>query len=138
MTYLVDTNVIRELVRNNPTVVAHADSARQVGDDIVYSVISKGEIHWGLERLLQSKRRIALTQGTNLILALMGTPVPIDDVVAERFGEVKAALEQKGQRIPNNDIWIAAIALTYGYTLVTADTHFDYVDGLQKVNWLLP
>jgi tRNA(fMet)-specific endonuclease VapC len=50
-----------------------------------------------------------------------------------------AALNQelrvKGQPIPENDIWVAAIALQHRLTLVTRDEHFKQVDGLAVETW---
>jgi tRNA(fMet)-specific endonuclease VapC len=54
---------------------------------------------------------------------------------AEIYGQVAAALEQKGHRIPINDIWIAAMALEAGMPLATGDDHFSRVTGLELVQW---
>ena len=54
---------------------------------------------------------------------------------ARRYSEVKDILRQKGLPIPENDVWIAAIALQHDLTLVTRDTHFDEVEGLRIEKW---
>lgn len=54
---------------------------------------------------------------------------------AEFYGQVAAALEQKGLRIPINDIWIAAMALEAGMPLATGDDHFSRVPDLELVQW---
>lgn len=58
-----------------------------------------------------------------------------DAETARRYGEVKNGLRQKGRPIPENDIWIAAIALQYDLTLVARDVHFGEVDGLKVEAW---
>jgi len=54
-----------------------------------------------------------------------------DAKVARRYGEVKNMLRKRGRPIPENDIWIAAIALENNLTLVSRDDHFLEVDGLK-------
>ncbi|MEM7184769.1 MAG: PIN domain-containing protein [Spirochaetota bacterium] len=48
---------------------------------------------------------------------------------------MKAELKKKGKPIPENDIWIAALAIQYTATLVTKDKHFKNIDGLQIESW---
>jgi tRNA(fMet)-specific endonuclease VapC len=52
-----------------------------------------------------------------------------------RYGDVKNRLRLKGRPLPENDVWIAALALQYGLTLVTRDAHFQEVENLQTVAW---
>ncbi|MXZ01781.1 type II toxin-antitoxin system VapC family toxin [Candidatus Poribacteria bacterium] len=48
---------------------------------------------------------------------------------------IKERLRRRGRPIPNNDIWIAAIALQHDLVLVTRDAHFDEVESLQTERW---
>jgi tRNA(fMet)-specific endonuclease VapC len=50
-------------------------------------------------------------------------------------GEIKNQLRAKGRPIPENDIWIAAIAIQYQLILVVPDGHFHEVGGLQVEVW---
>ncbi|MBE9080209.1 PIN domain-containing protein [Romeria aff. gracilis LEGE 07310] len=61
--------------------------------------------------------------------------VNCDTDTARQYGEVKNRLRAKGRPLPENDIWIAALALQYGTTLVTRDAHFQQVAGLRTVPW---
>ena len=54
---------------------------------------------------------------------------------ARRYGIIKDRLRRKGTIIPDNDIWIAAIAMQHGLILVTRDAHFDEVESLQTERW---
>ncbi|WP_375340510.1 PIN domain-containing protein [Plectonema radiosum] len=47
----------------------------------------------------------------------------------------KYLLRIKGHPLPENDIWIAAIALQYNLMLVTRDAHFLEIENLQTVTW---
>ena len=58
-----------------------------------------------------------------------------DIETARRYGEIKSALRAKGNPIPENDVWIAAIALQHDLTLVTRDVHFDDIESLNVVRW---
>jgi tRNA(fMet)-specific endonuclease VapC len=60
----------------------------------------------------------------------------MDIEVARIHGELRAELETRGQRIGNNDLWIAAHALSAKLTLVTNNEHeFRRVPGLKIENW---
>ena len=56
--------------------------------------------------------------------------VPVVPVTADRYSRVMASLKAKGRLIPTNDVWIAAHVLETGAELVSADGHFEYVDGI--------
>lgn len=58
-----------------------------------------------------------------------------DTETAKVYGIIKNALRTKGKPIPENDIWIAAIALQHDVTLVTRDAHFGAIDGLDLQTW---
>ncbi len=58
-----------------------------------------------------------------------------DSDTARRYGEVKNALRLKGRPIPENDIWIAAVALQHGLTLITRDGHFNEIEELTVEAW---
>ncbi len=56
--------------------------------------------------------------------------VPVGPVTADRYSRVMTALKAKGRPIPTNDVWIAAHAMETGADLVSADRHFEHVDGI--------
>ena len=57
--------------------------------------------------------------------------VTVSRQVARLFGDIYAALRNKGAPIPTNDIWIAACCKAVGGTLLTADGHFRQVDQIE-------
>jgi len=61
--------------------------------------------------------------------------LPSDEATPELYGRIFAQLAQAGTLIPQNDIWIAAIALQSGLPLATGDNHFQHVAGLQLLRW---
>ncbi len=58
----------------------------------------------------------------------------VHDAVAEEYAEVRKQLKDKGNPIPENDIWIAAICKVNDIPLITHDKHFTQVDGLLVVH----
>lgn len=101
-------------------------------EDIYLSPIVTGELLYGVEKSAQAQRNLPR------YLKFLSTInlVTVDLETAKLYGKVKMGLEQKGRRIPENDIWIAASALQHGMTLVTDDQRFSYVEGLSVENWL--
>ncbi len=55
--------------------------------------------------------------------------------VAREYGRLKYLLKLKGRPIPENDIWIAAMARHLGLVLVTRDRHFREVEDLPVTDW---
>jgi tRNA(fMet)-specific endonuclease VapC len=59
----------------------------------------------------------------------------IDENVASAYGRIKATLRKKGKPIPENDIWIAAIAISNNMAVATRDKHFKEIEGLALKFW---
>jgi tRNA(fMet)-specific endonuclease VapC len=60
----------------------------------------------------------------------------LDSISVQFFGVLRAALEAKGKRLADADLWIGAIARTHRATVVTGNTrHFDRIEGLELENW---
>ncbi|CAN5898730.1 hypothetical protein BH23ACT11_BH23ACT11_18040 [soil metagenome] len=57
-----------------------------------------------------------------------------DELTSEYYGRIGASLWGKGRPIPQNDLWISALALQYDLTLISGDGHFDYVEGLHRMS----
>lgn len=96
------------------------------------SVITLGELRHGAEKSNSPKKAFAaIEQLTNAIQVM-----PVDVAVAQQYAKIRAKLEQAGQTIGNNDLWIAAHAKAEGWILVTNNEHeFKRVAGLKIENW---
>ena len=124
---LLDTNILIALFANEAAVVDQLKQAEQV----YVSSVALGELYYGACKSGRAKENIARLDefaASNVVLGC-------DAGVARGYGEVKEKLRQKGQPIPENDIWIAASALHYNLTLVTRDAHFQDVEGLKVEAW---
>jgi tRNA(fMet)-specific endonuclease VapC len=64
-----------------------------------------------------------------------GVVIPCDEVTGYWYGIVKDILRRKGHPIPENDIWIAALAIQYGLSLATRDKHFLIIENLKVEMW---
>ncbi len=68
-------------------------------------------------------------------LATANTVLGTDADTALIYGRIKHELKVKGLRMPDNDLWIAAISIQYDVTLAARDTHFNWIDGLRVEQW---
>jgi predicted nucleic acid-binding protein len=121
MNYLLDTNVVSELISKKPNkkVVEWLD---HLDPNIVYlSVITIGEIRKGIEKLPQSKRKDSINEWLqwDLLNRFQGRILEITTKVMLTWGELIGRLEKEGRSITAIDSLIAAIALQGNYCLVT-------------------
>lgn len=58
-----------------------------------------------------------------------------DAQTSEDYGRIRSELSQAGLPIPENDIWIAALALQHGFPLATRDQHFGRIAGIRVLSW---
>ncbi len=121
MNYLLDTNVISELMAKQPSqkVVEWIDT---LADERIYlSAITIGELKKGIEKLHASQRKELLREWLTeeLLIRFAGRILPIDLAVMLTWGQLTATLEQRGRKLPAMDSLIATVALHGGFTLVT-------------------
>ena len=133
--FLLDTNVISELVRPRPEPRVQA-WIRNTDEDLLHlSVLTLGEIRKGITLLRDSSRRVALEAWLNSDLALRfaGRILPIDQSVADRWGRLAA---QAGSKLPVPviDGLLAATALHFNLTLVTRNTADVIATGVPLFN----
>ena len=133
MRFLLDTNVVSDLVRHPRGRIA--DRIAVVGEQqVCTSIIVAAELRFGALKKNSLRLTAQLEAILNAIEVLpLGPPV---DVV---YGELRAALERGGQPIGANDLLIAAHALSLGYTVVTDNKReFWRIENLGVENWLRP
>jgi tRNA(fMet)-specific endonuclease VapC len=131
--YVLDTNAVSALMKPEPAVVARLRALGRGDAAIPQPVIA--EISYGIERLPRSRRRDLLQERFDLVRTELAR-IPWTEAVSERFGFIKAHLEQKGQRIEDFDAAIAAHALAEKAILVTANVgHMARIPGLTVEDW---
>ena len=124
--YLLDTNIVIAVLNQEPPVLERLNR-----ETVYLASIVLGELYYGAyksARVADNLRRLAAFVAGHPILNC-------DQPTAERYGRIKTLLAAKGRPLPDNDLWIAAMALQHSLTLVTRDEHFNEVDGLALERW---
>jgi len=119
--FLLDTNCISEVVRvrPEPRVLAWLEA---VDESLLHlSVLTLGEIRKGVAGMAQSKRRTQLEAWLEVELQarFSGRILPIDAIVADRWGLLAADAKQKGKILSTIDALLVATALQFNLTLVS-------------------
>ena len=129
--YLLDTNILSDLVRHPQGMVAEHIAA--VGEGAVCtSIVVAAELRFGAAKRNSSR----LTAQLESILAAIEV-LPLDAPADRSYGQLRWTLEQSGQPIGPNDMLIAAHAMATECILVTANVdEFSRVRGLSVENWL--
>ncbi len=125
--YLLDTNIVIGMFTGDKAI----QEKMQNIDKMFLASPIVGELCYGARKLSRPTENFAkvnrLTQRFPLFSCDLET--------ARWYGNIKDQLRRKGRLIPDNDIWIAAIAIQHGLILVTRDSHFDEVESLQTERW---
>lgn len=130
--YLLDTDICIYITKHNPPAVRER-FARHAASELAMSVITLGELRFGAEK--SRAREQALTALHRLEGVLQVAELPAN--AGEHYGQIRASLQQSGQVIGNNDLWIAAHARSAGWIVVTNnEREFLRVPGLQVENWV--
>lgn len=122
---LADTSVF--IAREIPRAVRES----LLPDELAVSVITIGELHAGVLAAVDTatrRRRLATLTG-----ALALESVPIDETIAAAWAGLRLTLRERELRMPVNDSWIAATAITLGVPVVTQDDDFPSLDELDVI-----
>ena len=131
MRYLLDTNIVSDLVRHPQGRVAQ--EIRAVGEaHVCTSIIVAAELRYGAAK----KGSARLSAQLEAVLGVLDV-LPFEAPADSNYGTLRAQLEHAGQPIGGNDLLIAAQAMSLGCTVVTDnEREFARVDKLALENWL--
>lgn len=119
---LLDTDAVIGLFAGEPTVVEAI-----AGKAAVYLCAPVlGELRYGA--LASSRVEQNLARLDEFAKALIVLPCDSDSTTF--YSAIKHGLRKKGRPIPENDVWIAAIARQHKLTLISRDSHFEAIDEL--------
>lgn len=124
---LLDTNIVIALFADEAIVKSNLAQVREV---FIPSFVI-GELCYGARKSGRVKANLARIDE----LVANSTVLECNAETARQYGEVKNKLRLKGRPLPENDVWIAALAVQHSLVLVTRDAHFQEVDGLQAIAW---
>lgn len=124
---ILDTNAVSSLFVGDPDLSEVLIEAQHHH----LPVVVIGEYGYGL----QGSRRRDHLQALLDTLIQQSIVLPIDQTTAAIYSQIRHELKRKGRPIPENDVWIAALARQHGQPIVSRDDHFDSVSGLERRAW---
>ena len=132
--YLLDTNILSELIRRKPNAHLLAQLGAEPAHNLFTSCICIMELRFG--SALREDFEKFWQKITKEIISKVNI-LPIGEKEGLVAGDILAGLRKTGQIIGLEDVLIAASAITNQYSVVTANTrHFSRITGLQVENWL--
>jgi toxin FitB len=134
--YLLDTCVISELVNPHKDERAIKWLLEQEENDLYLSVLTIGEIHKGITKLPNSKRKRLLIEWVenDLKERFAGRVLDITEDIAIQWGVIQGKLEKKGKKLPVIDGLIAASAIEDDLIVVTRNTKDIEIPGVKVIN----
>jgi tRNA(fMet)-specific endonuclease VapC len=130
--YLLDTNIASYIIKGNPAVRQRLVMIPMY--EVAISAVTEGELRYGVARLPARTRLNTIVEEFLIRVAVF----PWDSAAAQKYGQIRAALERAGDPLANLDTMIAAHALARGSVLVTYDKAFARVKGLRTEDWTKP
>ena len=129
--YLLDTNIVIDVLKRRPVdvlAVFNTNASR-----MAISSITLSELMYGAEKSLNVNRNLEAIEEFVSHLDVL----PYDAKASQHYGQIKATLERKGEIIGENDIQIAAHAISQGLILVSNNVkEFNRVPSLALENWV--
>ncbi|MCS6923759.1 MAG: type II toxin-antitoxin system VapC family toxin [Fimbriimonadales bacterium] len=125
--YLLDTSVAVAIMRGD----ARAASFLRSSPEVYLCDVVVGELYFGAYR--SDRREVNLqrvAEFTSRFEVIYGSLR-----ATQEYGNLKAKLQAEGTLLPENDMWIAAIAIAYQLVLATRDTHFERIPELNRAEW---
>jgi len=132
MQYLLDTDTFIYIKNHRPVhVFEHFRQSKM--NTIGISLITYGELFRGVKR---SQHEALNLKKLNALIDI----IPVQSMHKDtgiHYANIRYSLEKQGLIIGNNDLWIAAHAISLNLTLITNNTReFSRVEGLQIENWV--
>jgi tRNA(fMet)-specific endonuclease VapC len=124
--FLLDTNIVIAIFADEAKVLRKLRRAT-----VFLPVTVAGELIFGALKSTRVEKNVARIDefvSANSVLFC-------DLETAQEYGKIKAELRRKGRPLPENDIWIAAIAVQFDLTLISRDDHFREIDDLKLTKW---
>lgn len=122
---LLDTSIVIQSFRKDNVTAQRLD----MFSSVYISTVVQGELYYGAYRSSNTEKNLGQINKFLMGCVLLRP----DGDTAVIYGKVKAQLAGKGKPIPENDIWIEALALQHNLPLYTIDKHFSEVATIKLV-----
>ena len=125
---ILDTNAVSDFADANQGLL---NRLQQSAEDIHLPVIVLGEYRYGVKSSrVRAARESWLDEleSTAIVLA-------VTSETSRVYADIRHELRLAGQPIPENDLWIAALARQHVLPVLSNDAHFDQVSGLERIGW---
>ena len=130
--YLLDTNIVIYVLKRRPKEMLEIFNRN--ASRMAISSITLSELIYGAEKSPNVDKNLEAIEEFVSHLDVL----PYDAKASQHYGQIKAALEKRGEIIGENDIHIAAHAISQGRILVTNNLReFKRVPNLARENWVL-
>ena len=103
----------------------------ELAQEVFAPIIALGELYYGATKSNKVERNLVRINE----FAASCSALICDTGTSRHYGEIKNLLRAKGRPIPENDIWIAAIAKQHNLTLVSRDDHFKEIEDFLTLTW---
>lgn len=136
---VLDTNVISEAMRAAPHPAVQSWLDEQAAETLFLSSVTLAELLFGISMLPDGRRKAALTQTLDGLLALFdGRVLAFDTDAARHYAEGVVMARAAGKGLPVPDGYIAAAAKARGFAIATRDVAPFQAAGLQVINpWVV-
>lgn len=128
MKLVLDTNIFSDYAEGVPQTV---DFMATYGEFIYLPSVVLGELYFGFMK--GSRQQINEKKLQQFIGRLKVEIIDINPDVARKYAIIYLSLQKQGNKIPINDVWIAASCMDVGGTLLTRDKHFAVVEQIEIV-----
>jgi tRNA(fMet)-specific endonuclease VapC len=125
--YLLDTNIVIAVFSGDTLLQRRVANAPEA----FVSIVTLGELFYGAYHSQRIDTNVARIEQLEAGITILDC----DSETSRHYGMVKAELRKRGKPIPENDIWIAALASQHELTLVTRDPHFVEVKDVPRESW---
>jgi tRNA(fMet)-specific endonuclease VapC len=125
--FLLDTNIVIALFAQDEGVQQRLAEAEEI---FICSIVL-GELYFGARKSARTETNLSHLDE----FATSAAVLPTDAITAQYYGRIKHQLRTAGQPIPENDVWISAVAQQHQLTLVSRDAHFRNVADLATEAW---
>lgn len=120
---VLDTNVVSEAIKPEPAAAVRAWLNEQVAETLYLSSVTLAELLYGIACLPEGRRKLALEDALEGLMALFaGRVLSFDPRAARCYAELAARARAAGKGFPTPDGYIAAIATAHGFTVASRDT----------------